>query len=79
MYKVIIVDDEPKVRRGISRLISDNAAQWEIIGETGNAYDALNIAGVCRPDLVITDIRMPGMDGLAFVEKLKAISRIPLL
>ena len=74
MYKVIIVDDEPKVRRGISRLISDNAAQWEIIGETGNAYDALNIAGVCRPDLVITDIRMPGMDGLAFVEKLKAIS-----
>ena len=69
MYKVMLVDDEPFVRMGMKSLI-----QWEDLGfkicfECDNGEDALEQVEKHKPDLVITDIKMPEMDGLEFVKK----------
>ncbi|MBP5248581.1 MAG: response regulator, partial [Lachnospiraceae bacterium] len=70
MTKVMIVDDEKYVRMGIK-----NETDWaligcEVVGEAANGEAALAVFDETDPDLVISDIRMPGMDGLALAEKL---------
>ena len=75
MTKVMIVDDEKYVRMGIK-----NETDWALIGcevvaEASNGIDALEAAEQTRPDLVISDIRMPKMDGLELAEQL--MSRFP--
>lgn len=73
--KVLIVDDELVIRKGlknkIERLISDLTSV--ILAE--DAFLALEIMKAEQPDVVITDIRMPEMDGLAFIEQAKKISK----
>jgi two-component system response regulator YesN len=66
----MIVDDEKYVRMGIK-----NETDWaligcEVVGEAANGEAALAVFDETDPDLVISDIRMPGMDGLALAEKL---------
>lgn len=68
MYKVILVDDEEEVRRGILNKIHWNKYGFEIIGEAENGREALEIAEKNAPDLVITDIKMPFMDGMRLSE-----------
>ena len=70
--RVMIVDDEKYVRMGIK-----NETDWALIGcevvaEASNGIEALEAAEVTRPDLVISDIRMPKMDGLELAEQLMA-------
>ncbi|TDT63270.1 response regulator [Fonticella tunisiensis] len=71
MYKLILVDDEEEVRRGILEKIEWERIGYEVIGEAGNGIDALEIAEKTIPDVVITDIKMPFMDGITLCEKLK--------
>ncbi|KIL38441.1 hypothetical protein SD70_26380 [Gordoniibacillus kamchatkensis] len=71
MYKVIVVDDEPKVRRGLTNLIPKLDGDWTVIGEAKNGYEALEAVKKELPDLVITDIRMPHMNGLDLLSALK--------
>jgi two-component system response regulator YesN len=71
MYKVLIVDDEPRVRRGLSSLIPKLDSDWSVIGEAKNGYEALEAVKKELPDLVITDIRMPQMNGLDLLSHLK--------
>lgn len=63
-YKVLLVDDEEEIRSGISRRIDWNALGLELVGEAENGADALEIAELLHPDIVLTDIQMPFMDGL---------------
>lgn len=67
MYKVLIVDDEPLVQVGIKSMINWTDAGFEVIGTAMNGSAALSIIEAQRPDLVITDIKMPVMDGLELV------------
>lgn len=68
--RVVIVDDEPQIRKGIIRMIEESPVPWEVAGEAADGEEALAVVAEVRPDLVITDIRMPVMDGLALCERL---------
>lgn len=61
--RVLIVDDEPPARARLRQLLVD-AGGHEIVGEAGNGREALDVAGRENPDVVLLDIRMPGMDGI---------------
>jgi two-component system response regulator YesN len=83
MLKVLLVDDEPYVLEGLKVMLDWEAHGFRICGEASNGEDALEIVKICNPDLIITDIRMPGMDGLEFIrttsEKLKSTAKFVIL
>jgi two-component system response regulator AlgR len=60
---VLIVDDEPPARERLRQLLEDTG-EHEIVGEAGNGREALDIAAQASPEVVLLDIRMPGMDGI---------------
>lgn len=70
MTSVLIVDDEKYVRMGIRSETDWALIGCEVVGEASNGVEALEIAESVRPDLVISDIRMPKMDGIELAEKL---------
>jgi len=63
MIKVLIVDDQDLVRVGLKTLI-DNTDDLELVGETDSGIGAVALTRETHPDVVLMDIRMPGMDGL---------------
>ncbi|ALS29881.1 two-component system response regulator [Paenibacillus sp. 32O-W] len=67
MYKVLLVDDEVFVRKGLINLIDWRSLGFEICGEADNGADALEMMKRLGPDVVITDIRMPVLDGLELI------------
>ena len=75
MYKILFVDDEEEVRKSIIKLMDWNALGFEIAGEAENGREALEKVTSLEPDVVITDIQMPYMDGLQLAEALQ--KRIP--
>ena len=74
MLKVIIVDDEIKVCKLIHALIDWNSLDMEVVGTAHNGIDALDLVKEYRPDIIITDIRMPGYDGLEFIMLSKEVN-----
>lgn len=72
MHKVLIVDDEIFVRKGLINLIDWSSLQFEICGEAENGAQALTLIKHLSPDLVIVDIRMPMLDGLELIRKVNA-------
>ena len=58
-YRVLLVDDEEEIRTGISRKIDWAALGFTLVGEAGNGEEALELAEQMRPDVVLTDIKMP--------------------
>ena len=71
MLKVLLVDDEPFILEGLSVLIDWNKEGFEIAAKVSNAYEALEVLAREQIDLMITDIKMPGMTGLELVEKIR--------
>ncbi len=67
MWRVILIDDEEFVRAELVALFPWNQYQFELVAETESAQAAIRLMDQVKPDLVITDIRMPEMDGLAFI------------
>lgn len=61
--RVLLVDDQPLVRSGLRVLMADTA-DLEVVGEAGTGSDGVRLAAELRPDVVVMDIRMPGMDGI---------------
>ena len=70
MTKVLIVDDEKYVRMGIKNDTDWSLIGCEVVAEASNGQEALAMAEEYRPDLVVSDIRMPKMDGIQLAEKL---------
>lgn len=69
--RVLIVEDEIRIREGIGRLLVKLADDVEIIGTATNGEEGLAMAEAFFPDVVITDIRMPKMDGLEMIAALR--------
>ncbi|MBY0203743.1 response regulator transcription factor [Paenibacillus cucumis (ex Kampfer et al. 2016)] len=64
MINVLIVDDEPFIRQGLLLLIDWNSLGFQVCGQASNGVQALECIRTMRPDLVISDIKMPEMDGM---------------
>lgn len=83
MLKVLLVDDEPYVLEGLKVMLDWEAHGFRICGEASNGEDALEIVRVCNPDLIITDISMPRIDGLELIrlstQKLKSTAKFVIL
>lgn len=73
MYRVLIVDDEPQITEGFLLLIDWNATAFNLVDTCGNGVDALRMIEKTPYDLLITDIRMPEMDGLQLIERATAL------
>ncbi|MGW0535414.1 response regulator [Streptomyces sp. NPDC003032] len=69
--RVVLADDQPLVRAGLRVLMADTA-DIEVVGEAGTGAEAVRLARDVRPDVVVMDIRMPGMDGIEATRLIKA-------
>jgi len=76
--KVLIVDDEAPARARVRQLL-DDVGQHTIVGEAGNGQEALDIVARDRPDIVLLDIRMPGMDGIETAQHLNKLDPPPAI
>ncbi|MEU4236367.1 response regulator transcription factor [Actinoplanes sp. NPDC026619] len=63
MTTVLIADDQPLQRLGFKMLL-DGTPGMTVVGEAANGVEAVRMAGQARPDVVLMDVRMPGMDGI---------------
>ncbi|MCM3439319.1 response regulator transcription factor [Metabacillus halosaccharovorans] len=70
MPSYLIVDDEPLIRKGVAKLISRAAPEWHVCGEAWNGFEGIEMAAELHPDLILSDIRMPEMDGLIMSKQL---------
>jgi DNA-binding NarL/FixJ family response regulator len=70
--KLLIVDDHPIVRDGLSGMFAPDPG-FEVLGEAGDGAEAVELAQTLRPDVILMDLRMPGMDGLAAITELTAL------
>ncbi len=71
LYRIILVDDEEEVRKSIIKKIGWNAAGFQVVGDAENGEEALERVEALEPDVILTDIRMPYMDGLTLAEKVR--------
>jgi len=67
--RILLADDQENVRIGY-RLVLDSQPDMTVVGEAGTGDAAQELARVLRPDVVLADIRMPGMDGLELTRRL---------
>ena len=70
-YRVLLADDEEEIRAGISRKIDWAGLGFALVGEAENGAEALELSEQLRPDVVLTDIKMPFMDGLELCRRLR--------
>ncbi|MBR1698111.1 MAG: response regulator, partial [Anaerovibrio sp.] len=72
MLRLVIVEDEEIIRRGLVCTIDWLKMGAKVVGEAANGKEALDVIAATKPDVVLTDIKMPVMDGIAMTEALKA-------
>jgi YesN/AraC family two-component response regulator len=72
VYKVIIVDDEPIIVEGMSKVIPWGDFGCEVAGTARDGYEGVKLVSKLRPDIIFTDIYMSGMDGLAMIAAVKS-------
>jgi two-component system response regulator AlgR len=74
--KVLIVDDEAPARDRLNQLLEDSP-QHTVVGVAANGQQAIDVAAETRPDVVLLDIRMPGLDGIEVARHLNSLENPP--
>ena len=72
-YRIMIVEDEPDIAEGLKYLIERMGYSYFVTGIFYNGQDGVNQVVQQKPDIIITDIRMPGMDGLEMIQKIQNV------
>ncbi len=72
MYKVVIIDDEPIIVTGLTKMLPWERYGCEVAGTAANGLEGLSVIREKKPDIVISDIYMPRMDGLSMAAALKS-------
>lgn len=72
MYKVIIVDDEPVIVRGLSRTVDWEKWNCEVVGTAESGQEGMRLIAEKNPDILFSDISMPGLDGLSMIAAMKS-------
>ena len=72
MLKVVVVEDEELVRKGIVLAVDWASVGCAVVGEAANGQEGLEVIARYRPDLIVTDIKMPRLGGLEMVRQLRA-------
>lgn len=70
MTKILIADDHLIIRQGL-RLILETEDDFDLVGEAADGAEALQLCATLHPNVVLMDLRMPGMDGITAIEKLR--------
>ncbi len=78
MIRLVIVDDHPVVRAGLVGMLSDEPG-FEVVGEASDGDQAARITAATSPDVVLMDLRMPGVDGVAATARITAEGRAKVL
>ena len=73
MYRVMIADDEQIVIRGLKQRIDWERLGCEVVAAAENGEEAFRLACEQKPDIIITDVKMPGQTGLQLIRNLKGI------
>ena len=73
MLRVMLIDDEPLALEGLRLLIDWQSEGFQICGECASAKDALSMLRETKPNLIVTDIRMPGMSGLDLLDEARRV------
>lgn len=68
--RILLVDDDPLVRAGLSLMLS-GSERLKVVGEAGDGAQGVEAVATLGPDIVLMDIRMPGLDGLSAIERLR--------
>ena len=71
MLKIMVVEDEELIRKGIVLAVDWASLDCVVVGEAANGEEGLEVAAKCSPGLIITDLKMPKMDGLEMLERLR--------
>jgi len=77
MMNVVVVDDKKLIRKGMMALLAKSGLELGSVAEFGNGHDALEYLRTTAVDLVITDIRMPAMDGITLMEHARKLEPAP--
>ena len=72
MKRVVVVEDEALVRRGIVLTVDWAGVDCTVVGEATNGEEGLELVRRHRPDIIVTDIKMPRMDGIEMLRQLRA-------
>lgn len=70
LIRVLIVDDHPVVRDGLFAILSTQS-DFTVVGQAASGVEAVSLADTARPDVILLDLEMPGMDGVAALQQIK--------
>ena len=76
MIRVVLVDDHPVLRDGLSQLVA-GAPDLEVVGTAADGAEAVEVVGRVRPDVVVMDLQMPTLDGVAATREIRAGPQAP--